>query len=88
MMDDLTIAQFCARNGICKASYYELKRRDQAPAEMRVLSRVKITLAAEAAWREARQTPDERDVATIERLHKRGRKGGRRRVSGSPLEAA
>ena len=76
-LNDFTIAQFCKRNGICKASYYELRRRGQAPREMRVLSRVKITPEAEAAWREARQTPDEKDLVTIERLHGRGCKGGR-----------
>jgi hypothetical protein len=77
-MNDFTIAEFCRRNGLCKASYYELRKRGQAPREMRVLSRVKITPQAEDAWREARQTPDIRDMATIARLHQRGRKGGRR----------
>jgi hypothetical protein len=81
--DDLTIKQFCKRNGLCKASYYELRKRGQAPREMRVLSRVKITPEAEAAWREARQTPDKKDLATIERLHGRGRKGGRRSANTS-----
>ena len=75
--NDLTIKQFCDRNGICKASYYELRKRKQNPREKRVLSRVKITLAAEADWREARQTPDETDLETIERLRERARKGRR-----------
>jgi hypothetical protein len=76
--DDLTITEFCERNGFCKASYYELKRRGQGPRELRALSKVKITLEAEAEWREARQTPDETDLETIERLQERARKGGRR----------
>ena len=80
MSDDLprTIAEFCRRNGLSRTSYFELRRRGQAPREMRVLAKVLICPEAESDWRREREIPDENDRVTIERLHQRGRKGGRR----------
>ena len=80
MSDDLprTIVEFCRRNGLSRTSYFELRRRGQAPREMRLLSKVLISPEAESDWRREREIPDENDLVTIERLHQRGRKGGRR----------
>ena len=55
---------------------------------MRVLSKVLITQAAEADWRLARETPNPTDSATIERLHLRSRKGGRRAQAWAKREGA
>jgi len=46
-----TINEFCWSHGISRATYYNLKARDEAPAEMRVLGKVLITEAAAAKWR-------------------------------------
>jgi hypothetical protein len=73
-----TILEFCKRNRLSLTSYYELRTRGQGPREMRVLSKVLITPEAERDWRLARETPDPSDTATIERLHTRARKAGRR----------
>jgi hypothetical protein len=73
-----TIREFCGRNRISLTSYYELRARGLGPREMRVLSRVLITPQAERDWRLARETPSPSDIATIERLQARSRKGGRR----------
>jgi hypothetical protein len=73
-----TILEFCERNRLSLTSYYELRTRGQGPREMRVLSKVLITPEAERDWRLARETPSPSDIATIERLQSRSRKGGRR----------
>jgi hypothetical protein len=73
-----TVIEFCRRNRLSVSSYYELRKDGKGPREMRVLSKVLISPAAEADWRIARETPDPTDTATIERLHVRGRKAGRR----------
>ncbi len=77
----LTIREFCCRNSLSHTSYFELRRRGQGPREMRVLSKILISPEAERDWRRERETPDERDCATIERLRIRGRKGGRSSAS-------
>ena len=46
-----TINEFCWSHGISRATYYNLKARDEAPDEMRVLGKVLITEAAAAKWR-------------------------------------
>jgi hypothetical protein len=68
-----TVAEFCHRNRISLTSYYELRSRGQGPREMRVLSKVLISPAAEADWRHARETPD---AEIVERLRQRGLKAG------------
>ncbi len=83
-----TIEEFCRRNRLSTTSYYELRTRGQGPREMRVLSKVLISQAAEADWRLARETPNPTDSATIERLHLRGRKGGRRAQAWAKREGA
>ena len=78
--DDLprTIPEFCRRNRISITTYFKLRQLGKGPREMRALSKVLITAEAERDWRRDRETPDKRDTATIERLHARGRKAGRR----------
>jgi predicted DNA-binding transcriptional regulator AlpA len=49
--DAQSITEFCRRHGLCRATFYHLKKRDEAPAVMKVGSRVLVTAEAAAAWR-------------------------------------
>jgi hypothetical protein len=61
-----TIAEFCRRNSLSRAHYYELKKRSLTPREVRDLGRIPlITVEAEDAWRAARNAAAE--VAMRER---------------------
>ena len=61
-----TIAEFCRRNSLSRAHYYELKKRGLTPREVRDLGRIPfITVEAEDAWRAARNAAAE--VAVLER---------------------
>ena len=46
-----SIDAFCARNGICRASFYNLVKRGEAPDVLRIGARVTVTEEAEAAWK-------------------------------------
>ena len=46
-----TILEFCATEGISRATYYNLKRDGLAPREMRIRGSVRITPEAHADWR-------------------------------------
>jgi hypothetical protein len=50
-----TIGEFCARNGICKWNYHNLKRKGQAPREMHLGNAIRITLEAERDWQRERE---------------------------------
>ena len=76
-----TLKEFFARNGLKKSSYYKMRQQGKGAREMRLGSKVMISPESEADWRRARETPDQRDIATIKRLHVRGRKAGRRSVT-------
>jgi hypothetical protein len=55
-----TIAEFCRRNSISRAHYYELKKRGLTPREVRDLGRIPfITVEAEDDWRAARNAAAE-----------------------------
>jgi hypothetical protein len=45
-----SVDEFCARNGICRATYYNLKKGGKGPRAMRVGSRDIISATAETAW--------------------------------------
>ena len=50
-----TIPEFCRRNSISRAFYYELKKRGLTPREVRDLGRIiRITIEAETEWRAER----------------------------------
>jgi predicted DNA-binding transcriptional regulator AlpA len=46
-----SIDEFCADHGISRAMFYILKKTGKAPAEMKVGTRVLISIEAAAAWR-------------------------------------
>lgn len=46
-----TIDEFCFSNGFSRATYYNLKAKQLAPDEMRVLGKVIITEEASNKWR-------------------------------------
>lgn len=48
-----TITEFCRAEKISRAKYYELKKADKAPAEMRVDGIIRITPESHANWRRA-----------------------------------
>ena len=50
-----SIADFCEAHGISIGLYYALRRRKQAPQEMRVGRRWLISQEAAAEWRRARE---------------------------------
>jgi hypothetical protein len=45
-----SVDEFCARNGICRATYYNLKKCGKGPKAMRVGCRDIISIEAETAW--------------------------------------
>lgn len=55
----LSIEEFCKRNGISRATFYNLVKRGEAPRIMRVMSRRLISVDAETLWRRQREmSPD------------------------------
>src|SRR5262249_56733014 len=53
-IEAFTVAEFCAAHRISRATYYNLKKKTQGPAEAHVLGRIIITRESAAAWRQAR----------------------------------
>jgi predicted DNA-binding transcriptional regulator AlpA len=49
--DALSISDFCRRHGLCRATFYNLMKRGEAPATMKVGSRTLVSAEAAAAWR-------------------------------------
>jgi hypothetical protein len=64
------ISGFCARNGISKAHYYNLRKAGRGPREMRLGSRVLITRDAGRDWRREREAES---GAAIDTLRHRGK---------------
>lgn len=50
-----SIIEFCERNGISRATYYNLKKAGIGPREMEVLGRKLITGEAETDWHRDRE---------------------------------
>jgi hypothetical protein len=50
-----SIEEFCYRNDICRATYYNLKNAGKGPREMKVGGQKRITPAAEADWHAERE---------------------------------
>jgi predicted DNA-binding transcriptional regulator AlpA len=53
--DALSVAEFCAANGIGKTTFFKLRKLGKAPRTMPVGSRVLISVAAAKEWRKARE---------------------------------
>ena len=49
-----SVAEFCKAHPISRATFYNLKKLNQAPAIMRAGRRVLISVEAARAWREQR----------------------------------
>lgn len=49
--DAQTIDRFCARNGICRATFYKLLKSGRGPRIMKVGTRTLITAESAAEWR-------------------------------------
>jgi predicted DNA-binding transcriptional regulator AlpA len=45
-----SVDAFCDRNGICKATFYNLLKQNRGPRVMKIGTRTLITEAAEADW--------------------------------------
>ena len=54
-IDAFSFEEFCDRHRICRATLYNLIKRSQGPAIMRVGSRVLISREAAADWRRERE---------------------------------
>ena len=50
-----SIDEFCRPHGICRASFYNLQNRGEAPRTMKVGARVLISVEAAADWRRERE---------------------------------
>jgi predicted DNA-binding transcriptional regulator AlpA len=62
-----SIDQFCAAHGICRASYYNMKKAGTGPREMRVGSRVLISYESAAEWRREREAEAAQGAAEVPR---------------------
>lgn len=58
-----TIAEWCARWGLCRASFYNLDRRGEAPRSIKVGTRRLITISAEREWAERREAASNKEAA-------------------------
>lgn len=58
-----TINKFCEAHGICRATFYNWRKQNLAPAQMRVGGRVLITFEAVLAWQRRMQ---ERTATEVE----------------------
>ena len=59
----LTISEFCRSHAISPGLYYKMKRRGEAPREMKVGARTLISVEAAAEWRRARETKNTETIA-------------------------
>jgi hypothetical protein len=66
----LSIATFCARNGIGLTLYHRLKNEGRGPREMRLGRTIRITLEAERDWQREREWPSDAEARLIAREHK------------------
>jgi hypothetical protein len=54
-VDDIeayTIADFCRRHSICRASFYAMRANGTGPREFRAMNRVLVSREAAREWRE------------------------------------
>ena len=66
----LSIATFCARNGIGLTLYHKLKQQGRGPREMRLGRTIRITLDAERDWQREREFPSDAEARLIAREQK------------------
>lgn len=50
-----SVSEFCQAHGICRATFYNLKRNGEAPRTMLVGGRVMISFEAATIWRAERE---------------------------------
>jgi hypothetical protein len=76
-----SITEFCFRNGISPTLYHKLKNAGHGPDEMRLNTVIRITLASERRWQEARTNPHGTEAAAQASARtiasERGRKAGK-----------
>lgn len=76
-----TIAEFCARHGLSRSTYYNLQLRDLGPQTFKIGRLVRITRDAERAWVTKVESgdldPEPPRPSNLER--RRGRRRSRRR---------
>ena len=61
--DAQSVSDFCRRHGLCRATFYNLQKRGEAPTTMKVGSRTLITAEAAAAWRRRMEAATEHKAA-------------------------
>jgi hypothetical protein len=80
-----SIREFCRDHGISAPTYYELKKQGLGPAEMRIGTLIRISREAAAAWRHARENPDEAEADAVTRsaeaLRERARRAAKRAIA-------
>src|SRR4051794_9738781 len=80
-----SISEFCRAHGICAPTYYKLKNYGLGPAEMRMGGAVRISREAAAAWRHARENPEqaeaEANAKAAEGMRRRARKAASKSIA-------
>lgn len=62
-MQSLTIAEWCARHKLSRATFYNLAQAGKAPRIMKVGRSVRISEAADAEWLSAREAEAMKEAA-------------------------
>ena len=52
-----SVDSFCSRNGICRASFYNILKRGLGPDVLKIGARTTITEEAESEWRRRMTKP-------------------------------
>jgi hypothetical protein len=86
-----TIKEFCQAHRLSIPTYYELKKQNLGPAEMRMGCMVRVSREAAAAWRRARENPGKAEAEatahTADAMRTRARQAAKRSVE-SPLHVS
>lgn len=54
-LDAFSVIQFCAKHGLSRGSFYNMRRKGIGPKELHILGRVLITRESAARWRYERE---------------------------------
>jgi predicted DNA-binding transcriptional regulator AlpA len=63
MMNSMTIQKWCASHGFSRGFFYILKKRNEAPATIKVGRAVRITERANREWLAEREASSDRRAA-------------------------
>lgn len=70
-----SVTEFCKMHGFSKSEYYNLRKRGQGPEELRIGTRVLVTVESAADWRRRLTAETSRMLAEVSPGERRKRKG-------------